>query len=166
MEYRDELLLAVRTRIASRRLEVGISQETLAREAGLHRNTVGYHERGLTEPTLFSITRILMTLGATGLRFDDQRGVSSLNVPGSSSLPISMLSREMMLEVFGAAVESRRSVFGCSQECLAELMGCSRNTVGEIERGEVDPKLTTILRIYCALNVSCVTYANGVLLFE
>ncbi|MFP4430969.1 MAG: helix-turn-helix domain-containing protein [Spirochaetota bacterium] len=166
MDYRDQLLLAVRTRIASRRLELGLSQETLAREAGLHRNTVAYYERGITEPTLCSITRILMTLGTKGLQFDDKRGISSLEVPGSSALPLSMVSRETALEVFGAAVESRRSVFGCSQECLAERMGCSRNTVGEIERGEVDPKITTILKIFCALNVSLVTYREGVLRFE
>lgn len=50
------------------RLRLGLSQERLAEEAGLHRNYVGLLERAEIDPTFSRVARIA---GALGLRLGD-----------------------------------------------------------------------------------------------
>jgi transcriptional regulator with XRE-family HTH domain len=54
---------------------------------------------------------------------------------------------------FGDALRTLRTRAGMSQERLAELAGVHRNHVGDIERGDKEACLLTMLRISEALQV-------------
>jgi transcriptional regulator with XRE-family HTH domain len=54
---------------------------------------------------------------------------------------------------FGDALRQLRTRAGMSQERLAELAGVHRNHVGDIERGDKEACLLTMLRISKALQV-------------
>lgn len=50
-------------RVRARRIELGLSQEALARKAGLHRTYVGSLERGERNVALINIVRLGKALG-------------------------------------------------------------------------------------------------------
>jgi transcriptional regulator with XRE-family HTH domain len=54
---------------------------------------------------------------------------------------------------FGDALRTLRTQAGMSQERLAELAGVHRNHIGDIERGDKEACLLTMLRIAEALKV-------------
>lgn len=54
---------------------------------------------------------------------------------------------------FGERVRRNRRDAGISQERLGELSGLHRTYIGHVERGEVNPTLTSIVRIANALGV-------------
>lgn len=65
------------------------------------------------------------------------------------------MSRQDILNQFGKNLRVERVKNGLSQEKLAEKAGLSCFThIGKIERGEMNPTLTTIVSIMKALNVS------------
>jgi transcriptional regulator with XRE-family HTH domain len=55
--------------------------------------------------------------------------------------------------VFGDALRRLRTKAGLTQERLADLSGIHRNHVGDIERGDKEACLLTMLRICRALRV-------------
>ena len=60
---------------------------------------------------------------------------------------------------FGDALRRLRSKAGLTQERLADLSGIHRNHVGDIERGDKEACLLTMLRICRALRVPLSTLA-------
>jgi transcriptional regulator with XRE-family HTH domain len=64
----------------------------------------------------------------------------------------------------GAAIRERRRDLGLSQEELAQLAGLHRNAIGKIERGEVDPALTSLNHIYPCLQCVAVRFDVEVIL--
>jgi transcriptional regulator with XRE-family HTH domain len=54
---------------------------------------------------------------------------------------------------FGNAIRELRGERGWSQEELGHRSGLHRNYVGGIERGELNPSLTTILKLAKAFDV-------------
>jgi transcriptional regulator with XRE-family HTH domain len=61
MEPRERFALNLR----QTRLALGLSQEALGAEAGIHRTEVGLLERGQRDPRLQTITRLARALGVT-----------------------------------------------------------------------------------------------------
>ena len=63
--------------VRTRRQELGYSQESLAREAGLHRNYVGAIERGEQNVALTNILKIsrVLRLPASSLVAEAERGL-------------------------------------------------------------------------------------------
>ena len=57
------------------------------------------------------------------------------------------------LLAFGRTVRKARRDRELSQEALADLAGLSPKHVGEIERANKDPRLTTVLKLARALGV-------------
>ncbi|HMJ03458.1 MAG TPA: helix-turn-helix transcriptional regulator [Conexibacter sp.] len=57
------------------------------------------------------------------------------------------------LDAFGRTVRKARRDRELSQEALADRAGLSSKHVGEIERANKDPRLTTVLRLARALDV-------------
>lgn len=55
----------------------------------------------------------------------------------------------------GLSVKKYRCIAGLSQEQLSALIDCDKNTVGNIERGERDSRLTTLYHLSKGLGVSC-----------
>jgi transcriptional regulator with XRE-family HTH domain len=53
----------------------------------------------------------------------------------------------------GQAVEELRREAGLTQEGLAERIGTEFNRIGELERGAVDSRFSTLLRVARGLNV-------------
>ena len=56
-------------------------------------------------------------------------------------------------KAFGKALRKARESKGLSQDALAHRTGYSRNYVGQIERGEKNPSLRTIIDLAEALEV-------------
>lgn len=55
----------------------------------------------------------------------------------------------------GLSIKKYRCIAGLSQEQLSNVIDCDKNTIGNIERGERDPRLSTLARIADGLGVSC-----------
>jgi transcriptional regulator with XRE-family HTH domain len=62
------------------------------------------------------------------------------------------MRRETILKNFGGNVRRARMKKGLTQEELAERAGLDFRQIGFIERGELNPKLRTILKIYKGLD--------------
>jgi len=65
------------------------------------------------------------------------------------------MEKKDILKEFGRNLRAERNRRNYSQEKLAELAGLSFFThVGRIERGEMNPTLTTVISLMSALNIS------------
>ena len=54
----------------------------------------------------------------------------------------------------GLSLRKYRSIAGLSQEELGDRTECDKNTIGKIERGETDSKLSTMRKITSGLEIS------------
>lgn len=59
------------------------------------------------------------------------------------------------LSRLGSSIKMYRVAAGLSQEGLSERTNCDKNTIGNIERGESDIRLTTLYRLAKGLDTSC-----------
>lgn len=64
-----------------------------------------------------------------------------------------MRTSSPQLDAFGRTVRKARRDRELSQEALADRAGLSSKHVGEIERANKDPRLTTVLKLAQALEV-------------
>lgn len=62
--------------------------------------------------------------------------------------------KKCTLSEFGFIVRKYRSIAGLTQENLSELIECDKNTIGRIERGETDCRLSTVIRLAECMNIS------------
>ncbi len=53
----------------------------------------------------------------------------------------------------GISIKKHRLSSGLSQESLGALIECDKNTIGKIERGETDPRISTVAKIANGLNL-------------
>lgn len=65
-----------------------------------------------------------------------------------------MIETEQFLKILGRNIAQRRKQKGMSQEEFAEISGKMINTISNIERGLSDPKITTLVSICNALDIS------------
>lgn len=56
---------------------------------------------------------------------------------------------------FGKSVKKYRTIAGISQERLSDRMDCDKNTIGRIERGETNPRLSTLRHLSLGLGTTC-----------
>ncbi len=64
-----------------------------------------------------------------------------------------MRAASPQLDAFGRSVRKARRDLELSQEALADRAGLSSKHMGEIERANKDPRLTTVLKLARALDV-------------
>lgn len=62
---------------------------------------------------------------------------------------------------FGGALRAARKRVGWSQSELAQKSGVHLNTVSQVERGNADPRLSTLLALGNTLGVSLNVSVNG-----
>lgn len=67
---------------------------------------------------------------------------------------------------FGNIIRKYRSLAGLSQEALSELIECDKNTIGRIERGETDCRLSTVIRLVEGMNISLTRLAKDLETFH
>lgn len=65
-----------------------------------------------------------------------------------------MINQNFLYHI-GLTVRKYRTVAGISQEELGARIDCDKNTIGKIERGESDVKLSTLDRLTSGLGISC-----------
>lgn len=65
-------------------------------------------------------------------------------------------------KVLGENIRTHRRNVGLSQEKLAEKSDLHRNYIGDIERGEENVSVDTLIRIATSLNVSLSDLVRGV----
>jgi putative transcriptional regulator len=70
------MLLTYDSRVREHRERVGLSQEALAREVGVSRQTIVNVERGLNEPKVFTALAIAAVLGIAVGELFRKRGTS------------------------------------------------------------------------------------------
>lgn len=63
MSAPDPLLVGLGEAIRDRRDELGVSQERLGLESGVHRNYIGGIERAERRPTVATVAKLAITLG-------------------------------------------------------------------------------------------------------
>ena len=64
------------------------------------------------------------------------------------------MSERDILKEFGSNLRAERNRYGFSQDELADKMKiCAGKHIGKIERGETNPKLTTVIALMKALNI-------------
>ncbi|MCS3806670.1 transcriptional regulator with XRE-family HTH domain [Chromobacterium alkanivorans] len=63
--HQCSLVTVFATNVRRRRLELGLSQEELAEQAGVHRTYVGMLERGEKNVTIYNIERIAAALNVS-----------------------------------------------------------------------------------------------------
>ena len=63
------------------------------------------------------------------------------------------MTNENFLYHIGLTVRKYRTVAGISQEELGARIDCDKNTIGKIERGETDVKLSTLDRLTSGLGI-------------
>ena len=59
----------------------------------------------------------------------------------------------MTQQEIGSTIKERRKKLGVNQQTLADLAGVAVNTLVAIERGEVNPQLSTLLTILDTLGL-------------
>ena len=65
------------------------------------------------------------------------------------------MNENIILKEFGNNLRAERNRLGLSQDELAEKMKiCAGKHIGKIERGETNPKLTTIITLMHTLNIT------------
>jgi transcriptional regulator with XRE-family HTH domain len=94
--------------IRSRRLDLGLTQRTLARQLGVREETVHLWETGRAQPLPRRYGRIVRFLG-----YDPEPGASGL----------------------GERVRARRRAQGLTQAELAALVGTDEGTIVDLEHG-------------------------------
>ena len=57
------------------------------------------------------------------------------------------------MKAIGEAIKERRAILNITQRELAEIAGVGINTLTKIERGEANPSLQTLQRIFNALGL-------------
>lgn len=62
--------------------------------------------------------------------------------------------KEQDLYRLGTAVRKYRMLAGLSQEKLSEIVQCDKNTIGRIERGETDCRISMMMRLAHSLDVT------------
>lgn len=64
------------------------------------------------------------------------------------------MKKKYSLLKFGRVIRKYRQLAGLSQEALSEIVECDKNTIGRIERGETDFRISLLLRLAEELEVS------------
>lgn len=64
-----------------------------------------------------------------------------------------MLARSTQLAILGRTIRKARRDLDLSQEALADRAGLSHKHVGELERANKDPRVTTVFRLAEALEL-------------
>jgi len=64
------------------------------------------------------------------------------------------MNKTLILQKFGKRIKHLRQIYKMSQEELAEKGDLSRNFVGALERGEKEPKLSTLVKIAEAFDIT------------
>lgn len=150
-------------RVRCRRHELGISQETLASRAGVHRNTVRLLEAGEISVSLVTITRVLHALGTTYVELGPGKLCPCFGGSLSSAAWTAPFGDEAsMLTTLGQAIAEKRMSRGLTQEQLAERANLHPHTVGEVERGSMNPTIATLFALYRALDVRAVAPPTAV----
>jgi transcriptional regulator with XRE-family HTH domain len=72
---------------------------------------------------------------------------------GGEGFTVRMRTAPPQLLAFGRTVRKARRDRDLSQEALADEAGLSAKHVGEIERANKDPRLTTVLKLASALEL-------------
>ena len=65
------------------------------------------------------------------------------------------MTKQKFLYQLGMCIRKYRQLAGMSQEKLGSVIHYDKNTIGKIERGETDLKISTLLSISSGLNTSC-----------
>ena len=76
-----------------------------------------------------------------------------MNATGGEGFTVQMRTAPPQLLAFGRTVRKARRDRDLSQEALADEAGLSAKHVGEIERANKDPRLTTVLKLADALEL-------------
>jgi transcriptional regulator with XRE-family HTH domain len=141
--------------IARLREELGLSQSDLAELVGLHVNTLANIERAAVDPSVLTISLILVKLGCSGVEVSE-RGFEPLPPSAGSGLPAFPALEApppSMVRMMGGLVRSRRLALGLSLDQAARASGVHRNTYWNFEKGLVAPSLSTTYRVYLALGI-------------
>lgn len=65
------------------------------------------------------------------------------------------MTDEEFLYYFGKSVKKYRTIAGISQETLSARTDCDKNTIGRIERGETNLRLSTMRHLSLGLGTTC-----------
>ncbi len=131
--------------IAVERRCQGMSQERLAELCDLHRNSITLIERGLSDFTIVTFSRLCLALGISRCGLDHTRERAFIINNGPKGPP---LSDRMVTETIAYFIDYLRLRYDISRERLALLAGVHRNTIARIEDATIAARVGTLVRLY------------------
>lgn len=141
-------------KIRAARAGVGLSQQSLADESGVHQNTVRGIERN-RPATYEALLQCQVALERHGVEFIEHGGRHGLIFPKVLSTP------------GAAALRASRAAMMMSRDEVAETAGLTVGTIGRIEAGRGSVHIAYIeayVRIMLRVGVEIINMDNGVLL--
>lgn len=149
--HHQVLLETLGASIARLRRLRGYSQERLAEESGVSRNTVSLIETGKCDLKVVTVTVLFRALQIGVLRINPR--TYEVECEGGVCFT-SQFPSELVGPSIGLAIDVLRQQHGLSRESLSVLSGVHRNTIGRIENGIGETRVTTLHDLYHAFGVS------------
>jgi transcriptional regulator with XRE-family HTH domain len=135
------------------RKAAGLSQAELAEAAGVHVNTVANIERGIGDPSVIKLSRILVRLRCPGIVFEEAGFFLQEPREDCDFIDLSV-DPSCIAAVIGSRIREKRVSAGLTLRQLADGAGIHPNTVWNIENGLVEASVSVVYRLYQALGVS------------
>jgi transcriptional regulator with XRE-family HTH domain len=150
---------------ASIREKMGVTQTELASATCLHVNTISNIERGISEPTIFTLGLLCLALRCPRIHLDEYGFVpyheASFSPPPKDFRELLWLPGAVM--VHSANFNSRRLKAGLSLRELSGMAQVHPNTIWNFEHAQAAPSATAAFRLYRALGVTSIGANEGVL---
>ncbi len=142
------------------RERAGVSQQRLAELSGVHHTEISLLERAARDPQISTIVRLARSLGVAPAELVDEPEAAAAATAAANLLPnpVELPPREQ----FTANLRRHRRRSGLSQEALAQHCGLHRAEISRLERGEREPRLSTIVRHAKALEIAPAALLEGV----
>lgn len=141
----DNYIRSLSNAIAAERQYQNISQERLAELCDLHRNSITLIERGVSDFSVVTLSKLCLALGISRCGLDHVRERVHIKNNGPKGPP---LPDHMINETIAYFVDSLRKKYDISRERLGLHTGVHRNTIARIENAAVSVRIGTLVRLY------------------